>query len=199
MRCDFLAEYFGRRYFRRIIRKNPPGRARPLVLLCHGQGTFQTPSLLTYVHLPEFIKNMYDQAGDYRETTGSPSRRTWRLTLYKCSLISVECTNDAVYTCKWRLIRYTCSLISLKCINDQFSKWTCAFQKFRKFKKFCRIFKPNCAKKKFARNFAKGFSHYNKETLGNYRATIGDYRETTRSPSRRTTIRPYSATISAHL
>ena len=25
-----------------------------MVLLCHGQGTFQTPSLLTYVHLPEF-------------------------------------------------------------------------------------------------------------------------------------------------
>ena len=23
-------------------------------VLCHGQGTFQTPSLLTYVHLPEF-------------------------------------------------------------------------------------------------------------------------------------------------
>ena len=37
-----------------IIGPEPPGRARPLVLLCHGQETFQTPSLLTYVHLPEF-------------------------------------------------------------------------------------------------------------------------------------------------
>ena len=50
----FFGGYFGGNIFGAMVRKNPPGRARPLVLLCHGQGTFQTPSLLTYVHLPEF-------------------------------------------------------------------------------------------------------------------------------------------------
>ena len=54
MRGDFLANFLAAYIFGAIVRKNPPGRARPLVLLCHGQGTFQTPSLLTYVHLPEF-------------------------------------------------------------------------------------------------------------------------------------------------
>ena len=59
---------------------------------------------------------------------------------------------------------------------------------------------PYChiLRKKFARNFAKRFSH-DKETLGNYRAPIGDYRDTIGSPSRRTTMRPYSATISVHI
>ena len=44
--------------------------------------------------------------------------------------------------------------------------------------KVLQNFQNKLREKKFARNFAKGFSHYNKETLGNYRATIGDYRET---------------------
>ena len=72
------------------------------------------------------------------------------------------------------------------------------FSKKIENKKILQNFQNKLRETKFARNFAKGFSHY-EETLGNYRATIGDYRETAGSPSRRTTTRPYSATISTHL
>ena len=49
-----MANFLAGDFLGAMVRKNPPGRARPLVLLCHGQGTFQTRSLLTYEHLPEF-------------------------------------------------------------------------------------------------------------------------------------------------
>ena len=44
---------FGGIFSRKIVFE-PPGRACPLVLLCHGRGTFQTHSHPTYVHLSEF-------------------------------------------------------------------------------------------------------------------------------------------------